>query len=91
VVFAKGGHYALKELSQLNYNVIGIDWTIDPKVARQQVKPDTVLQGNLDPCALFGSAVYQFWFYFKLKGINYSLHLILNHCTAVNRTPLSPT
>ena len=57
VIFAKGGHYALKELSQLNYSVIGLDWTIDPKVGRQQVKPDTVLQGNLDPCALFGSPV----------------------------------
>jgi uroporphyrinogen-III decarboxylase len=60
VIFAKGGHYALRELSQLSYDVIGLDWTIDPKVGRQLVKPDTVLQGNLDPCALFGSPVISY-------------------------------
>jgi len=53
-IFAKGAHYALNEISQLNYNVVGLDWTVDPKVGRNLVAKDTVLQGNLDPCALFG-------------------------------------
>ena len=47
-----GGHHALKALSSSNYDVIGIDWTIDPTEARKIVG-DKVLQGNLDPCALY--------------------------------------
>jgi len=54
VIFAKGGHYALHQLSKLTYDVIGVDWTVDPKVARQLVGKDAVVQGNLDPCALYG-------------------------------------
>jgi len=55
IIFAKGGHYAISEISKLNYNVVGIDWTIDPSVARNLAEPGTVLQGNLDPVALFGN------------------------------------
>jgi len=54
VVFAKGGHYAIKQLSTLDYDVIGLDWTIDPVEARHIVGENITLQGNLDPCALYG-------------------------------------
>jgi len=54
-VFAKGGHYALETLSKTGYNTVGLDWTIDPVLARQKVGPNVTLQGNLDPCALYGS------------------------------------
>lgn len=53
VVFAKGGHYAVKQLSTFDYDVIGLDWTIDPIETRQVVGKKT-LQGNLDPCSLYG-------------------------------------
>jgi len=54
-IFAKGGHYAIAEISKtLNYDVVGIDWTVDPMVARSLAGPNTVLQGNLDPVCLFG-------------------------------------
>ncbi|KAG7160947.1 uroporphyrinogen decarboxylase-like [Homarus americanus] len=53
IVFPKGGHFALKDLAALNYEVIGIDWTVDPILARQIVGPNKTLQGNLDPCALY--------------------------------------
>ena len=44
-VFAKGGgHHALKALAPSNYNVIGLDWTIDPREARKIVGDDKVLQ-----------------------------------------------
>ncbi len=55
VIFAKGAHYALKELSEAGYDVVSIDWTIDPKEARRLVNPSVTLQGNLDPCALYAS------------------------------------
>lgn len=53
-VFAKGGgHHALKALAPSNYDVIGLDWTMDPREARRIVGGGKVLQGNMDPCALY--------------------------------------
>lgn len=54
-IFAKGGHYGLKELAECNYEVIGLDWTVYPAWARKLVGPNVSLQGNMDPCALYGS------------------------------------
>ncbi len=53
VVFAKGAHYALDELVETDYDVISLDWTMDPEEAREIVGDRVVLQGNLDPCALY--------------------------------------
>lgn len=51
-VFGKGAFYAIKETSELNCNVIGIDWNMEPLEARKLTNGKT-LQGNFDPCALF--------------------------------------
>ncbi|HMB90299.1 MAG TPA: uroporphyrinogen decarboxylase [Rhodothermales bacterium] len=53
IVFAKGAHYALEALGQSGYEVVGLDWTMDPRQARQQIGPGVALQGNLDPCVLY--------------------------------------
>lgn len=53
VVFAKGAHYALDDLAETDYDVISLDWTMDPEDAREIVGERAVLQGNLDPCALY--------------------------------------
>eukprot|EP00013_Stygamoeba_regulata_P024623 CAMPEP_0177652872 /NCGR_PEP_ID=MMETSP0447-20121125/13395_1 /TAXON_ID=0 /ORGANISM="Stygamoeba regulata, Strain BSH-02190019" /LENGTH=361 /DNA_ID=CAMNT_0019156213 /DNA_START=66 /DNA_END=1152 /DNA_ORIENTATION=+ len=62
IVFAKGASYAIPQLAQdTEYNVIGLDWTIEPAEAVKlattplEGKPlrRVTLQGNLDPCALF--------------------------------------
>ncbi|XP_070950177.1 uroporphyrinogen decarboxylase isoform X3 [Macaca nemestrina] len=34
IIFAKDGHFALEELSQAGYEVVGLDWTVAPKKAR---------------------------------------------------------
>ncbi|XP_055906571.1 uroporphyrinogen decarboxylase [Eupeodes corollae] len=49
VLFAKGAGHSLKEQSKLGYDVIGIDWTVDPIDARKEVGPNITLQGNLWP------------------------------------------
>ncbi|TMW50325.1 hypothetical protein DOY81_004602 [Sarcophaga bullata] len=48
-LFAKGAGHSLAEQAQLGYEIIGLDWTIDPEEARKQVGPNITLQGNLDP------------------------------------------
>ncbi|XP_074122186.1 uroporphyrinogen decarboxylase isoform X2 [Sminthopsis crassicaudata] len=55
IIFAKDGHYALEELAQSGYEVVGIDWKVDPALARERVGKSVTLQGNLDPCALYAS------------------------------------
>ena len=51
-IFAKDAHYAIEEISKTSCSVIGLDWTINPTIARQQAKYKT-LQGNVDPCLLY--------------------------------------
>uniref|UniRef100_A0A673U1H8 Uroporphyrinogen decarboxylase n=1 Tax=Suricata suricatta TaxID=37032 RepID=A0A673U1H8_SURSU len=55
IIFAKDGHFALEELAQAGYEVVGLDWTVAPEKARERVGKTVTLQGNLDPCALYAS------------------------------------
>ncbi|VDK38351.1 unnamed protein product [Taenia asiatica] len=55
IMFALGGHYVLREIASVGFEVIGLDWTIDPKWARQIIGSPITLQGNLDPCALYST------------------------------------
>ncbi|MCA0238670.1 MAG: uroporphyrinogen decarboxylase [Bacteroidetes bacterium] len=52
-VFAKGAWFALEELANLPCQVIGLDWNITPEYAKKATSGKKVLQGNLDPCALY--------------------------------------
>lgn len=44
-VFAKGAHYALEDLSQTPYDVVGLDWTMDPQEAIVRTGGRVTLQG----------------------------------------------
>ncbi|KAJ8725008.1 hypothetical protein PYW07_015966 [Mythimna separata] len=52
-VFAKGGGPYLDVQTELGYETIGLDWTVDPEEARKVVGNDITLQGNLDPQDLY--------------------------------------
>lgn len=54
-VFAKGAFFSRKALGKLNCETIGLDWNMDIAESREMIGPDKVLQGNLDPAALYGS------------------------------------
>jgi len=54
-VFAKGAFFAREEMGALNCNTIGLDWNMDIAESRKLIGPNKTLQGNLDPCALYGS------------------------------------
>lgn len=54
VVFAKGAWYALDELCNSGYDVVGLDWLQEPADAVKVAKGRVVLQGNADPGVLYG-------------------------------------
>ena len=53
IVFARGAHYALPALAGTAYDVISLDWTMDPRAARAATDHRVALQGNMDPCVLY--------------------------------------
>ena len=53
-VFAKGAYFALGAMKNIPCRTIGLDWNMSVEKARQHF-PDKTLQGNLDPCALYGT------------------------------------
>ncbi len=60
LVFTKGGGLWLREMGQLDCEVLGLDWTVNLSHARAQVGggvggPGKALQGNLDPNVLFAN------------------------------------
>lgn len=53
-VFAKGAFFARGEMNRIQCNVVGLDWNMGIEESIKLL-PEKVLQGNLDPCALYGS------------------------------------
>lgn len=53
-VFAKGAFFAREKMNSVACDVVGLDWNMDIRESRMLIA-DKVLQGNLDPCALYGS------------------------------------
>ena len=53
-VFAKGAWWALREMNELSCRTIGLDWNMNPEEAKK-ILPSKTIQGNLDPCALYGT------------------------------------
>lgn len=54
-LFSKGAFFARQSMAKLSCSTIGLDWNMDPRESRQLVGPEKTLQGNLDPCILYGS------------------------------------
>ncbi len=54
-VFAKGAFFSRKNLATLDCQVLGLDWNMDIAESREMIGKEKTLQGNLDPCALYGA------------------------------------
>ena len=52
ILFPKGTWYALKDLSKTSAKGLGLDWCIEPKMARELTGNNITLQGNFDPAKL---------------------------------------
>jgi len=44
----------LERMAQAGVDIVSVDWTVDMAEARRRLGPEVGVQGNLDPCALFG-------------------------------------
>lgn len=54
-IFAKGATTSLRLLAEKGgYDVLGLDWCIDPAEGRKLVGDKVTLQGNMDPSVLYG-------------------------------------
>lgn len=54
-VFAKGAYSSRSKFALLNCEVVGLDWNMDIEESKRLIGETKTLQGNLDPCALYGS------------------------------------
>ena len=54
-LFSKGAITSIPAIAALDCNTVGLDWNMDMKTMRAIVGNNKTLQGNLDPCALYGS------------------------------------
>lgn len=53
IYFANGGATLLRDVKQVGADVVGVDWTMPLSRAVGELGGDAVVQGNLDPAALF--------------------------------------
>jgi len=56
ILFVRGNASLLEQVKDLGADVIGVDWSIELSRAIDVVGTDKVVQGNLDPIALFAPA-----------------------------------
>jgi uroporphyrinogen decarboxylase len=56
ILFTKQGGQHLEAIANSGCQGVGIDWTVDMADAKKRVGNRVALQGNLDPCVLYGSA-----------------------------------
>jgi uroporphyrinogen decarboxylase len=55
ILFTKGGGLWLDAMAATGCDGLGLDWTMSIAKARKLVGERVALQGNLDPCALYGT------------------------------------
>ncbi len=55
ILFGKGNAPYLEELAASGTDAVGVDWLIELGEAARRVGGKVALQGNLDPCTLYGS------------------------------------
>lgn len=54
ILFINGGAPYLDRMASTGADVLGLDWRIGMREARQRLGPDVNVQGNLDPAVLLG-------------------------------------
>ncbi len=55
ILYINGSAGILELMSKSGVDIVSVDWTVDMAQARQRLGDNIGVQGNLDPCVLFGS------------------------------------
>jgi uroporphyrinogen decarboxylase len=55
ILYISGSAGVLERMGQSGVDIVSVDWTVDMAEARQRLGAKMGVQGNIDPCALFGS------------------------------------
>ncbi|MEH2173672.1 uroporphyrinogen decarboxylase [Nostoc sp.] len=55
ILYINGSAGILELMAHSGVDIVSVDWTVDMAVARQRLGANIGVQGNLDPCVLFGS------------------------------------
>lgn len=55
ILYINGSAGILEHMAQSGVDIVSVDWTVDLDKARQRLGSSIGVQGNMDPCALFGS------------------------------------
>jgi len=55
IIFAKGAWQSLESMAATGAHGLGIDWCIEPEIARKFAGSKIILQGNFDPAKLLSS------------------------------------
>jgi uroporphyrinogen decarboxylase len=55
ILYINGSAGILERMAKSGVDIVSVDWTVDMAEARQRLGGNVGVQGNVDPCALFGS------------------------------------
>jgi uroporphyrinogen decarboxylase len=55
ILYISGSAGVLERMGKSGVDIVSVDWTVDMAEARQRLGQNIHVQGNIDPCALFGS------------------------------------
>ncbi|HEY9851881.1 MAG TPA: uroporphyrinogen decarboxylase [Leptolyngbyaceae cyanobacterium] len=55
ILYINGSAGILERMAKSGVDFVSVDWTVDMAEARQRLGGNMGVQGNIDPCALFGS------------------------------------
>jgi uroporphyrinogen decarboxylase len=55
ILYISGSAGVLERMGQSGVDIVSVDWTVDMADARRRLGPNIGVQGNVDPCVLFGS------------------------------------
>jgi uroporphyrinogen decarboxylase len=55
ILYISGSAGVLERMGKTGVDIVSVDWTVDMAEARQRLGSNMMVQGNIDPCVLFGS------------------------------------
>lgn len=55
ILYISGSAGVLERMGQSGVDIVSVDWTVDMAEARKRLGAQVGVQGNIDPCVLFGS------------------------------------